>query len=80
MFTAKYVISNAGINSDNEEMLPDISFIDFDGSELEITSTSSDIGVNSMSELRSKINNTHTYEISIGYNIDGLVSDIIITY
>ena len=80
------LVSNAGMNQDNDDWLPDIVYNEGEGPVLDeyfcnIYSDSFDTNVEAMMELRSKIENSHYYEIEVSYNNEtGLVEEIIINY
>lgn len=80
------LVSNAGMNQDNDDRLPDIVYNEGEGPVLDeylcnIYSDSFDTNVEAMMELRSKIENSHYYEIEVSYNNEtGLVEEIIINY
>lgn len=80
------VINNIEIYSDDNERLPDISYISGNGPSVDssliyIESDSSDTNIDLMSELKTKISNTHYYYVEIICNEStGLVEEIIINY
>ena len=79
------LITNASTNADADERLPDIEYKDTNNkgpnvNVNSINSTVSDTKTSDMSTLRSKIANTHYYNIELEYNSSGLVGKIIINY
>lgn len=80
------LITNTGYNDGFDDRLPDIEYVpnngpDVDDSLLYIESDSINTHIDLMSQLKSKIANTHEYNVEIEYNNDnGLVEKIIIIY
>lgn len=77
-------VTNASINSNSEERLPDIEYVDlnYESSQesIEIDSDIQNTAVNEINSLKSKISNAHYYIVEMEYNDEGLVDNIIITY
>ncbi len=80
------LISNAGNNAESAERLPDIKYVKGEGPTVDaalvnIVSNVANTGINNMSKLKSKIANSHYYEIEVFYDDStGLVNKIVINY
>lgn len=80
------LITNAGNNAEAAERLPDIVYKEGDGPKVDATlkniiSNVKNTHIDLMSKLKSKIANTHYYEIEVEYdNSNGLVNKVIISY
>ena len=80
------LISNAGNNAESAERLPDIVYVKGEGPVIEgnlanIVSNVANTRINDMSKLKSKIANSHYYDVEIEYDDStGLVSKITINY
>lgn len=80
------VISNAAMNEYDDDRLPDISYVEGEGPIVgedlcDIESDSFETNIDLISELKTKIDNSHYYEIEFEYDDStGLIEEIIIYY